>query len=62
MIANAMINGEENWLSTNAAPAAAPNTGMFFQPQLYWSVNPGNPASNNDYFYFFLDVELVIEV
>ena len=30
MIANAMIKGEENWLSTNAAPAAAPNTGMFF--------------------------------
>lgn len=38
-----------DWLSTEAAPAAAPNTGKFFNPAWYLGYSAGSAIPATDY-------------
>lgn len=52
--------GEGNWLNCQFAPATAPNTGMYFQPELKVDCLVANEAATGTV-EFVYEVEAVIE-
>lgn len=55
-------NGEDNWLQTVAAPAAAPNTGKFFNPIFYLNLGAlGSAAASGAFVNWNVEEEVIVE-
>lgn len=60
---NADGGGENNWISTAADPAAAPNTGKFFCPSLHIAFrNEGFGAAEDTIMDLYVEEEIILEV
>lgn len=54
------VNGEGNWLNCDTAPATAPNTGMFFMPELRINVDLNANAATGTLTLAY-EIEFVVE-